>query len=127
NLEHRGAIGADAGTGDGAGILTQIPDAFFREIVDFPLPKAGQYAVGTFFLSQDRQEREQIKRDIARLAREEGLSILGWREVPVVKEVPGHLARKVMPHCEQLFIAQAPRVSRILASGIVLDRIAFRL
>src|SRR5512135_2781694 len=50
NLEHRGAVGAEADTGDGAGILTQVPDAFLREVVDFPLPRAGKYAVGTAFL-----------------------------------------------------------------------------
>src|SRR6187402_3427722 len=58
NLEHRGAIGSDAGTGDGAGIITQIPDAFLRAVVDFTLPAVGRYAVGMAFLSNDAAERD---------------------------------------------------------------------
>ena len=57
NLEHRGAIGSDAGTGDGAGILTQMPDGFFREVVDFALPEAGAYAAGVAFLPAEADER----------------------------------------------------------------------
>src|SRR5690606_7181349 len=69
NLEHRGAIGSDAGTGDGAGILTQIPDAFFRAVVDFPLPPSGEYAAGLAFLPLDDQERTSQKAAIEDLAR----------------------------------------------------------
>src|SRR6187402_4004411 len=58
NLEHRGAVGSDAGTGDGAGIVTQIPDAFLRDVVDFELPAVGRYAVGMAFLSNDAAERD---------------------------------------------------------------------
>ncbi len=61
NLEHRGAVGSDAGTGDGAGIVTQIPDAFLRAVVDFDLPAVGRYAVGMAFLPTESQERDEIK------------------------------------------------------------------
>src|SRR6187551_3045343 len=78
NLEHRGAIGSDAGTGDGAGIITQIPDAFLRAVVDFELPPVGRYAVGMAFLPTDDDERDEVKRGLASLASEEGLDVLGW-------------------------------------------------
>src|SRR5690554_5383087 len=64
NLEHRGAVGSDAGTGDGAGIITQIPDAFLRAVVDFTLPAVGRYAVGIAFLPLDDAERAQVKAGI---------------------------------------------------------------
>ena len=64
NLEHRGAIGSDAGTGDGAGILTQMPDAFFRDVVEFELPAVGEYAAGMAFLPLDDTERASQKRGI---------------------------------------------------------------
>nr|WP_246853374.1 glutamate synthase large subunit [Naasia sp. SYSU D00948] len=128
NLEHRGAVGSDAGTGDGAGILTQIPDAFFRAVVPFELPEAGQYAVGLGFLPTGQAEREQLKESIARIAEEENLVVLGWREVPHRPEVIGNLARGAMPAFEQLFVASR-RHDRdgVPFSGIMLDRQTFRL
>ncbi|MES2172012.1 MAG: glutamate synthase subunit alpha, partial [Actinomycetota bacterium] len=122
NLEHRGAIGSDAGTGDGAGIVTQIPDAFLRAVVNFELPPVGRYIVGTAFLPTAESERDSIKRSIAALAAEEGLTVLGWRVVPVQPEGLGNLAREAMPFFEQLFLS-SERGSR----GIELDRQAFRL
>ncbi len=83
NLEHRGAVGSDAGTGDGAGIITQVPDAFLREVADFPLPEAGAYAVGNAFLPVDPTARSQVKQQLRRIAASEGLEVIGWREVPV--------------------------------------------
>src|SRR5690554_2863371 len=74
NLEHRGAIGSDAGTGDGAGIITQIPDAFLRAVVDFDLPVNGRYVVGIAYLPDNDAERAEIKTAIAELAAEEGLT-----------------------------------------------------
>src|SRR5690554_5864705 len=71
NLEHRGAIGSDAGTGDGAGIITQIPDAFLRAVVDFDLPKLGSYAVGIAYLPEDDTERAEIKHAISEFAQAE--------------------------------------------------------
>src|SRR6201995_94871 len=79
NLEYRGAQGGDPGTGDGAGILTQIPDGFFRASCAFELPEAGAYAAGMAFFSA---ERHLVTPALARLAAAEGLTILGWREVP---------------------------------------------
>ncbi len=123
NLEHRGAVGSDAGTGDGAGILTQMPDEFLRAVAGFALPPAGAYAAGLAFLPIDDAARAAAKRDIERLAGEERLTVLGWREVPVRPETLGDLARAAMPAIEQLFVASAGTQ----ASGIDLDRLTFRL
>ncbi|MGY6498066.1 MAG: hypothetical protein ACXIUP_07540, partial [Microcella sp.] len=100
NLEHRGAVGSDAGTGDGAGILTQIPDAFFRAVVPFDLPPVGSYAVGAAFLPTDAAERAREKSGIEAIAVDEGLTVLGWREVPVDPSQVGTLAREAMPAIE---------------------------
>ena len=124
NLEHRGAIGSDAGTGDGAGIVTQIPDAFLRAVVDFELPAAGHYVVGTAFLPTHEAERSAIKGGIEALAAQERLEVLGWREVPVRPDGLGNLAREAMPFFEQIFLAS---ISGENVSGIALDRLAFRL
>ena len=104
-LEHRGAVGADEGTGDGAGLITQIPDAFFREVAGFELPTAGDYAAGTAFLPADEDRRASAKEEIAALAEREGLAILGWRTVPTDDSVIGEGARSVMPAFEQLFLS----------------------
>ena len=109
NLEHRGAVGSDAGTGDGAGIITQIPDRFFREEVSFELPEKGRYAVGIAFLSADSAERIAEKRSVEGIAREEGLEVLGWRVVPTREEEIGDLARETMPGFEQLFVRSHSR------------------
>jgi glutamate synthase (NADPH/NADH) large chain len=128
NLEHRGAIGSDAGTGDGAGIVTQIPDAFFRAVVDFTLPSVGRYVVGTAFLPTDATERESIKQSIEDIAAEEQLTVLGWRDVPVDPDGLGTLAREAMPAFEQLFLASNRTTDAgVPLSGIALDRQAFRL
>lgn len=123
NLEHRGAVGSDAGTGDGAGIITQIPDRFLREVVDFDLPDKGSYAVGTGFLAADPSVRLDEKAAIEAIAGQEDLQVLGWREVPIRPGEIGDLARVSMPGFEQLFVAghSAP------VSGIALDRLTFRL
>ncbi|MBX3099817.1 MAG: glutamate synthase large subunit [Salinibacterium sp.] len=131
NLEHRGAVGSDAGTGDGAGIITQIPDAFLRAVVDFELPAAGRYAVGMSFLPTDATEREALKAGIAALAAEEQLTVLGWREVPVAPSNLGNLARGAMPAFEQVFL-QSTRVTagstgEKPVGGLDLERQVFRL
>ncbi len=123
NLEHRGAVGSDAGTGDGAGIITQIPDRFFRETVDFDLPASGSYAVGMAFLSAEPGERSSEKAAVEKIVAEEGLQVLGWRVVPTREEEIGDLARETMPVFEQVFVAD-PSLSR---SGIDLDRVTFRV
>src|SRR5450830_1467067 len=128
NLEHRGAIGSDAGTGDGAGIVTQIPDAFLRAVVGFDLPAVGRYVVGMAFLPTDMDERVDIKRGIESLAAEEGLLVLGWREVPVRPDGLGNLAREAMPFFEQVFLSSTrPAVDGDPVHGIALARQSFRL
>lgn len=105
NLEHRGAVGADEGTGDGAGLLMQVPDEFFRAVTDFELPAAGQYVVGTAFLPAEQRESDGAKAGIEGLAADEGLTVLGWREVPIVADLVGAMARACMPYFAQPFFA----------------------
>ena len=108
NLDHRGAAGSEPNSGDGAGILTQIPDALLRAEVDFDLPPLGEYAVGIAFLPTDAAECAARVEDVARIAAEEGLTVLGWRDVPVEPDGAdvGPTARAVMPHFAQLFVAE---------------------
>ncbi|MFD3655881.1 glutamate synthase large subunit [Streptomyces sp. NPDC058620] len=119
NLEHRGATGSEPDSGDGAGILLQVPDAFLREEVAFDLPEAGSYAVGIAFLPAD--DSTESVRKIEKIAAEEGLKVLGWRQVPVTPELLGNGARITMPEFRQLVVADGT------SSGVVLDRKAFVL
>ncbi|HEX8972161.1 glutamate synthase large subunit [Oryzihumus sp.] len=123
NLEHRGATGADPEVGDGAGILTQVPDAFLREVVDFELPAQGAYAVGIAFLPVEPQEQAQTVATIEDLAAQEGLRVLGWRDVPVDADLVGETARACMPVFRQLFVTAAG--GRVV--GLGLERMAFCL
>ncbi|HEY8702696.1 MAG TPA: glutamate synthase large subunit [Arthrobacter sp.] len=107
NLEHRGAVGADEGTGDGAGLLMQIPDEFFRAVTEFELPAPGQYIAGTAFLPAEQREADAAKAGIEGLAADEGLVVLGWREVPIVADLVGAMARACMPYFSQPFLAAA--------------------
>ncbi|MDP9397625.1 MAG: glutamate synthase large subunit [Actinomycetota bacterium] len=129
NLEHRGASGSEADTGDGAGILTQIPDAFLRAVVPFELPTLGSYAVGVGFLPDSPEGEAEARRAVERLADDEGLRLLGWREVPCVPELVGPSARAEMPRFRQLFVAApaSPAGGAAPLTGIALDRRAFRL
>ncbi|HEX6389225.1 MAG TPA: glutamate synthase large subunit, partial [Solirubrobacteraceae bacterium] len=104
NLEHRGAEGADVKTGDGAGILTQMPDAFFRGVVDFELPPLGQYGVGVCFLPRDPERRKRIEDLIELNVRVEGQHVMGWRDVPIDEEHVGTTANAARPHIRQIFI-----------------------
>ncbi|MFC4585596.1 glutamate synthase large subunit [Sphaerisporangium corydalis] len=122
NLDHRGAKGSEPDTGDGAGILTQIPDAFLRASVGFPLPPAGSYAAGIAFLPLDGQARAIGVGMIEEIAAEEGLTVLGWREVPVDTAHAGPSARAVMPSFHQLFLSSPGG-----ESGLELDRLVFCL
>src|SRR4051794_19779342 len=108
NLDHRGAAGSEPNSGDGAGILSQIPDGLLRAEVDFELPPLGEYAVGLAFLPVDESERAARVEDVARLAAEEGLTVLGGRDLPVAPDGAdvGPTARAVMPHFAQLFVAE---------------------
>src|ERR1700692_2230923 len=83
NLDHRGAQGAEANSGDGAGILMQVPDQFLRAVVDFDLPPRGAYGVGLTFLPIDATCAARATEAIEAIVREEGLRVLGWRDVPV--------------------------------------------
>src|ERR1700689_3929938 len=111
NLAHRGACGCDPETGDGAGILIQIPHKFFaRECASlgFTLPPAGEYGVGMVFLPVDRTERILCEGILERVTAEEGLTVLGWRDTPLNGNAIGRLARGSQPYIEQLFVRCAP-------------------
>jgi glutamate synthase (NADPH/NADH) large chain len=123
NLEHRGASGAEPDSGDGAGILVQVPDAFLRAVAGFPLPEPGSYAVGLAFLPDDDAAARDAVAVVERLARAEGLAVLGWRDVPVTPELLGATARSTMPRFRQLFVTAA--TGRV--SGVALERLAFCL
>ncbi|MGY1501613.1 glutamate synthase large subunit [Streptomyces sp. QTS52] len=129
NLEHRGATGSEPDSGDGAGILSQVPDAFFREVAEFKLPEAGAYAVGIAFLPEGTATdavptTAEAVSHIDTIAAEEGLTVLGWREVPVAPGLLGATARSTMPAFRQIFVADSAAVP---AKGIDLDRKAFAL
>ncbi|WP_034652287.1 glutamate synthase large subunit [Corynebacterium vitaeruminis] len=123
NLDHRGAAGAEKNTGDGAGILIQIPDKFYREVVDFDLPEAGSYATGIAFLPRARMSMLDAKREIQAIAAEEGATVLGWRKVPCHASMLGEMAKEAMPHFEQIFLS-VERDGKAL-TGIDLDRVMF--
>jgi glutamate synthase domain-containing protein 2/glutamate synthase domain-containing protein 1/glutamate synthase domain-containing protein 3 len=108
NLEHRGAEGADVKTGDGAGILTQLPHEFLRAAVDFELPAPGQYGVGVCFLPQDPDLRRKLEQLLELNVRVEGQHVLGWRDVPVDEEHVGETANRSRPYIKQLFIEAGP-------------------
>ncbi|GGS37785.1 glutamate synthase large subunit [Actinokineospora fastidiosa] len=120
NLEHRGAAGAEPTSGDGAGILVQLPDELLRADVPFDLPAPGRYAAGIAFLPADDQTA--AKETVHRIADEEGLTVLGWRDVPVDPDGAGigPTARGVMPHFAMLFVTGD-------GHGVELDRRVFAL
>ena len=113
HLAHRGAKGADSETGDGAGLLLQMPDAFMRQEaanLGIQLPALGAYGVGMVFLPQDAAERARCEAIIEQTVREEGQLHLGWRDVPVTPAAIGRLARERQPHIRQVFIGRNPSV-----------------
>ena len=120
NMEHRGATGAEADSGDGAGILIQVPDAFLRAVAGFELPDAGHYAVGLAFLPSEPSDAEKAQASIEEIVADEGLTLLGWREVPIRPGCLGTTSRSVMPGMKQLFLADPAG-----AGGIDLDRLVF--
>ena len=119
NLEHRGASGAEPDSGDGAGILIQIPDKFYRSTVDFELPPVTHYATGILFVSSGENE---FKKQIDKIATEEGLKILGWRDLPINSSSLGKTALSVMPDFKQVFIA-----GNLNESDLVLERMVYCL
>jgi glutamate synthase (NADPH) large chain len=109
NLAHRGACGCDPETGDGAGVLIQIPHKFFaRECakLGFSLPKAGSYGVGMTFLPVEKHPRLQCEGILERIVREEGLSLIGWRDTPVYASAIGRVARASQPYIQQIFVGR---------------------
>ena len=116
NLEHRGASGAEPDSGDGAGILIRIPDHFYREVLTFDLPAASKYAAGIAFIDEKFSEFDAL----ARIADEEGLIILGWRDLPINSSTLGKTALSVMPKFVQLFVA-----GKNNEEDLNLDRLAF--
>ena len=114
-LTHRGACGCDPETGDGAGVLIQLPDRFFRKEADrlgFALPEPGGYAVGQVFLSTDPAERRFQEETFEAIVRDEGQRVLGWRDVPHHPERIGRIAREGMPVIRQLLVAAAPELDQ---------------
>lgn len=105
NLNHRGTVNADGETGDGAGILVQVPDMFFRkQQLGFDLPLPGSYAVGTCFFWDSDDNIEKHQQQLAQAVHEEGQFFLGWRDVPVDESGAGPLARSVAPRIRQFFV-----------------------
>ena len=105
-LEHRGAVSADGKTGDGAGILIEIPHEFFLNSTSFKLPASNDYAVGMVFLPQKKNQREICINTFEKQIEENGLKILGWRKVPVNKKVVGKIASKTEPYISQVFVGK---------------------
>ena len=113
NLEHRGAVGADPKAGDGAGILIQIPHEFYdadAKRLGFELPAAGQYGVGFLFMPREPLYRQDVERIWWETAREEGLKVLGWRDVPVNSSVLGYSVKDTEPMHRQVFIGRGPTI-----------------
>src|SRR6195952_5456177 len=117
NMEHRGAQGAEPNTGDGAGILLQVPDEFLRAVVDFELPQPGSYATGIAFLPQSSRDAAAACESVEKIIEAEGLTFLGWRDVPTDDSSLGALARDAMPTFRQVFISGS--------SGMDLERRAY--
>jgi len=120
NLDHRGATGADPDVGDGAGVLLQVPDKFLRAVVPFSLPPEGSYFTGIGFLPQDIAQAEAGRLAIEAIIEDEGLELLGWREVPVDPSVLGAAALETMPSIRQLFVGGRPGVT-----DMALERMAY--
>ncbi len=127
-LAHRGASGAEVATGDGAGILTQLPHRFLAAVagdLGFTLPSPGRYAAGSVFLPTDPDDAAKARAQFEGLALEEGMRVLGWRGVPTSDATLGETARRAMPRIEQVFVA--PTDPGRFGAPIELDRVAFVL
>jgi glutamate synthase (ferredoxin) len=118
NLDHRGACGCEANTGDGAGILMQMPHEFFKVATDksgFKLPNVGQYGVGMLFMPKDPAERETVKTALAKIIAEEGQTLLGWRDIPTDNSSLGQTAKAAEPFMMQIFVARNANLKNDLA------------
>ncbi len=114
HLSHRGAVGADPKTGDGAGVLIQIPHEFLKKEcakINIHLPEKGSYGVGLVFLPTDSSEREFCQDNFQRIIKEVGLSLLGWRDVPLNNSIIGATARESEPVIKHIFIAPSKNIS----------------
>ncbi|MDH3795993.1 MAG: glutamate synthase subunit alpha, partial [Flavobacteriaceae bacterium] len=105
-LEHRGAVSADGKTGDGAGILIDIPHEFFTDVCAFELPEIGAYAVGNIFLPRKSNQQAHCISILEKELKGQGLRLLGWRDVPVNPAIPGRIAKETEPDVKQLFIGK---------------------
>src|SRR6059036_1812574 len=113
NLLHRGACGCEPNTGDGAGILLQTPDKFFRRECDrlsIPLPGPKEYGCGLVFLPRDPEQRDKVRALLHSIVEEEGARLLGWRDVPTDDHLLGATALSVEPNIQQVFIERGPGV-----------------
>jgi len=118
NLDHRGACGCEANTGDGAGILMQMPHDFFKVATaksGFKLPNQGQYGVGMLFMPKDPAERETVKSALAKIIAEEGQTLLGWRDIPTDNSSLGETAKAAEPFMMQVFVARNANLKDELA------------
>jgi glutamate synthase domain-containing protein 2/glutamate synthase domain-containing protein 1/glutamate synthase domain-containing protein 3 len=111
NLEHRGAAGADPNTGDGAGILIQIPDEFIRGAFSRDLPPPGQYGVCVCFLPRDEARREELEQLLVKTVEDEGQRVIGWRDVPVDKDYVGITANLYAPYIKQLVVGASDELA----------------
>jgi glutamate synthase domain-containing protein 2/glutamate synthase domain-containing protein 1/glutamate synthase domain-containing protein 3 len=112
NLEHRGATGADPNTGDGAGVLMQVPDAFFRGVAfGVDLPEPGRYGVGVLFLPADADSRVHAETMISRIIEDEGQTVIWWRDVPVNDQHVGEIARASAPFIRQILIGASADIT----------------
>ena len=110
NLDHRGACGCEANTGDGAGILMQVPHDFFAKVAGVKLPKPGEYGVGMLFMPRDAAEREGVKKELAKIISDEGQTLLGWRDMPTDNSSLGNGAKNSEPHMMQVFVGRNPSI-----------------
>ena len=118
NLQHRGACGCEVNTGDGAGILVQMPDAFLRKVAGVPLPPAGQYGCGVVFFPRQADRRKVFENLIARIVAEEGQQLLGWRDVPSNDTPVGPSAVAVEPVFRQVKYQEIPVRSYTTRAGL---------
>jgi len=110
-LEHRGGVSSDGKTGDGAGLLIDIPHTYFKRVCDFPIPKQREYAVGMAFLPKNNNQYSYCKTTFENEIKAQGLVILGWREVPVDPSQLGEIALASEPNIEQLFVGKSDDIN----------------
>ena len=135
-MQHRGALGAEVNTGDGAGLLIQVPDGFYRDVLaaeqGIDLPAPGAYATGIAFLpgelaSGGTEAADRAAAEVERIADEEGLEVLAWRDLPVDDSMIGNAARAAEPTFRQVFLAGPANADGVRPTGIDLDRLAYVL